>query len=126
MKALLLLLLRGYKRFLSPILPRACRFEPTCSVYMMEALEIHGVLSGLRLGLFRLGRCNPLCEGGYDPVPDSKELESSVSEADGAVQRVNSEGSESGSSAAPLTRMAPSLDHGAAKDQPYSIEVAEQ
>lgn len=76
-KALLLLLLRGYKRFLSPFLPRACRFEPTCSVYMMEAIDLHGPLHGLWLGLRRLGRCQPFFEGGFDPVPGSSEQASS-------------------------------------------------
>jgi len=68
-KSLLLLLLRGYKRFLSPLLPRACRFEPTCSVYMMQAIEGHGVVRGGWLGLRRLGRCHPFHAGGHDPVP---------------------------------------------------------
>ena len=70
MKSLLLLLLRVYKRFLSPLLPRACRFEPTCSVYMMQAVEGYGALRGLGMGLRRLSRCHPFHEGGYDPVPN--------------------------------------------------------
>jgi putative membrane protein insertion efficiency factor len=69
MKAFLLLVLRGYKRFVSPILPRACRFEPTCSVYMYQAIEKKGALKGLCLGFRRLLRCHPFCAGGYDPVP---------------------------------------------------------
>ena len=69
MKALLLLVLRGYKRFVSPILPRACRFEPTCSVYMYQAIEKKGALKGLWLGFRRMLRCHPFCSGGYDPVP---------------------------------------------------------
>ena len=126
MKALLLLLLRAYKRFLSPVLPRACRFEPTCSVYMMEAIEIHGAFSGLRLGLFRIGRCHPFCEGGYDPVPGSRAADRSDSVGNGVVEMVNSGCPASGSSVDPLTSMPPSLDHGAAKNQPHSAEVAEQ
>ena len=70
MKTLVLLLLRGYKRFLSPLLPPACRFEPTCSMYMAGAVERFGALRGLWLGLRRLGRCQPLCVGGHDPVPE--------------------------------------------------------
>ena len=64
-----LLLLRGYKRFLSPLLPPMCRFEPTCSVYTMQAVEKHGVVRGLWLGARRLARCHPFNPGGWDPVP---------------------------------------------------------
>jgi putative membrane protein insertion efficiency factor len=69
MKAFLLLLLRGYKRLISPILPASCRFEPTCSEYMYQAIEKKGVLRGLYLGIKRLLRCHPFCKGGFDPVP---------------------------------------------------------
>jgi len=60
--------LRIYKRWISPILPAACRFSPTCSEYMMEAVEKHGVARGVWMGLKRLGRCHPFHEGGFDPV----------------------------------------------------------
>jgi putative membrane protein insertion efficiency factor len=63
-------LLRGYKRWISPLLGQHCRFHPTCSVYMREAIERHGVLRGALLGSFRLLRCQPFCEGGIDPVPE--------------------------------------------------------
>jgi putative membrane protein insertion efficiency factor len=62
-------LLAGYKQWVSPWLPRACRFEPTCSVYMAEAIRLHGLRAGTWLGLRRLGRCHPWHPGGYDPVP---------------------------------------------------------
>ena len=62
-------LLRVYKLLISPLLPSACRFRPTCSEYMMEAVQTHGTAHGIWLGLRRLGRCHPFCEGGYDPVP---------------------------------------------------------
>jgi putative membrane protein insertion efficiency factor len=62
-------LLIGYKRLISPFLPSACRFYPTCSEYMREAVEIHGPTRGVWLGLRRLGRCHPFHEGGCDPVP---------------------------------------------------------
>jgi uncharacterized protein len=67
--ALLLVLLKIYKRCISPLLPRACRFEPTCSVYMYQAIKRKGIIKGLALGAKRLLRCNPFCAGGFDPVP---------------------------------------------------------
>jgi putative membrane protein insertion efficiency factor len=59
---------RLYKRFISPFLPPACRFEPTCSVYAAEAIETHG-LYGLWLAVKRILKCQPFHPGGYDPVP---------------------------------------------------------
>lgn len=67
--ALILILLKIYKRCISPLLPRACRFDPTCSVYMYQAIKRKGILKGLALGAKRLLRCNPFCAGGFDPVP---------------------------------------------------------
>jgi putative membrane protein insertion efficiency factor len=62
-------LLSFYKRFISPLLPRSCRFEPTCSVYAREAIERYGLASGAALTLRRLSRCHPFHRGGVDPVP---------------------------------------------------------
>jgi putative membrane protein insertion efficiency factor len=61
--------LRGYKLFLSPLLPPMCRFEPTCSVYTMQAVEKYGVLRGTWLGVRRLSRCHVFNPGGWDPIP---------------------------------------------------------
>ncbi len=60
--------LRFYKRWISPMLPSACRFEPTCSMYMLEAVDRYGVVRGVGKGIMRLLRCHPFHEGGYDPV----------------------------------------------------------
>ncbi|WRS26770.1 membrane protein insertion efficiency factor YidD [Oscillospiraceae bacterium MB08-C2-2] len=65
----MLLLLRGYKRWISPLLPPSCRFHPTCSVYAYEAIERFGVSRGGFLAIKRLLRCNPWFPGGCDPVP---------------------------------------------------------
>ncbi|MGQ0549391.1 MAG: membrane protein insertion efficiency factor YidD [Armatimonadota bacterium] len=69
MTRLLLVLIAGYKRLLSPLLPRACRFYPTCSTYAAEAIERHGPWRGTILSARRLTRCHPFNPGGYDPVP---------------------------------------------------------
>ena len=64
--------LDGYKRWVSPCLPVACRFTPTCSEYAMEAVRVHGVGRGLLLAARRLSRCRPFGGGGHDPVPLAK------------------------------------------------------
>lgn len=66
---LLLLPIRFYRRFLSPLLPPSCRFTPTCSQYAMEAIKKHGPIKGLALAIWRILRCNPWGGSGYDPVP---------------------------------------------------------
>jgi len=65
----ILLLVRTYRRLVSPALPRACRFEPSCAAYAEEALESHGLFRAFRLIASRLLRCHPFHPGGYDPVP---------------------------------------------------------
>ncbi len=69
-KLLCLWLLKMYKKHISPSLPPACRFVPTCSEYAYTAIERFGVIKGGALSLWRLIRCNPFCKGGYDPVPE--------------------------------------------------------
>jgi len=61
--------LRAYKRLVSPFMPPACRFHPSCSEYAAEAVEVHGALKGSVLAAARLLRCNPWSAGGFDPVP---------------------------------------------------------
>ena len=68
-KRFLLWLVRFYRRQVSPLHPPCCRFIPTCSQYAMEAIEKYGAIKGGYLALRRILRCNPLCKGGYDPVP---------------------------------------------------------
>ncbi len=70
MRTLLLKLLAAYKRWLSPQLPAACRFTPSCSEYAAEAVTRHGALGGTWLALWRLLRCHPLGGRGLDPVPE--------------------------------------------------------
>ena len=68
MQRLTISFLRFYKRRISPMLPSACRFRPTCSEYMMEAVARHGAFRGIGLGLARIARCHPFHSGGFDPV----------------------------------------------------------
>ena len=68
MKLVLLFILRAYKLLISPLLPPACRFTPTCSEYAMEAIKRYGALRGTYMGLRRLLKCHPFHTGGYDPV----------------------------------------------------------
>lgn len=75
MKILLIALIRGYKMLVSPLLPPACRFHPTCSVYAMDAIERFGVWRGGKLAIGRILRCHPFHPGGYDPVPPKDDRE---------------------------------------------------
>jgi putative membrane protein insertion efficiency factor len=70
MRKLLIALIRGYQLLISPLLGNHCRFDPSCSSYMAEAIDRHGSARGTWLGLRRLARCHPWHAGGYDPVPD--------------------------------------------------------
>lgn len=68
LRSLVIAPIRGYQRFISPALPRSCKYEPTCSQYAVEAIRTEGVLKGLVLASWRILRCNPWSHGGYDPV----------------------------------------------------------
>jgi hypothetical protein len=70
LSALLKGFVRAYQVLISSWMPPHCRFYPTCSQYMLQAVEKFGFFKGLWLGLKRLSRCHPLCEGGYDPLPE--------------------------------------------------------
>ena len=61
-------LIQIYRRFLSPMLPPTCRYEPSCSLYTVQAIEKYGVLRGLFMGILRVLRCHPFARGGFDPV----------------------------------------------------------
>ncbi|RTI01251.1 membrane protein insertion efficiency factor YidD [Thermus scotoductus] len=69
MRGVLILLVKAYRRFISPLKPKTCRFHPTCSAYALEALERHGALWGSYLAARRILKCHPLHPGGLDPVP---------------------------------------------------------
>lgn len=70
MKKTLIFLIKGYRKFLSPLKRPCCRFYPTCSDYALQAIEKHGVFKGMYLATKRVLRCHPFCEGGFDPVPE--------------------------------------------------------
>ncbi len=70
-RSLLIALVQGYRLLLKPWLGNACRFEPSCSAYALQALQRHGAVAGGGLAGARLLRCHPWCEGGIDPVPDT-------------------------------------------------------
>ncbi|HEX5761684.1 MAG TPA: membrane protein insertion efficiency factor YidD [Solirubrobacterales bacterium] len=69
MKRVFLATIHAYQRWISPILPRRCKYEPTCSAYAVEAIRRYGALQGGLLAAWRLLRCNPFSHGGFDPVP---------------------------------------------------------
>ncbi|HJP40933.1 MAG TPA: membrane protein insertion efficiency factor YidD [Dehalococcoidia bacterium] len=83
---LLVRLIRGYQRILSPILPSACRYQPTCSHYAIDAVESKGALRGTWMAICRLARCNPWGGSGYDPVdPDRESPERLAESGDEAI-----------------------------------------
>jgi len=67
----LIFFIRAYQHTVGMLIPRVCRYEPTCSQYAIEAIREHGVFRGLVLSAWRIMRCNPWCQGGYDPVPSA-------------------------------------------------------
>ncbi|SUO90659.1 membrane protein insertion efficiency factor YidD [Streptococcus uberis] len=69
MKSIIINFVRLYQKWISPLFPPSCRYRPTCSTYMIEAVEKHGI-KGVLMGIARILRCHPFVEGGEDPVPD--------------------------------------------------------
>jgi uncharacterized protein len=72
LRAVVVAPIRFYRRFLSPLKPATCRFQPTCSAYAIEAISVHGILRGSGLSVWRILRCQPFCAGGHDPVPPAR------------------------------------------------------
>lgn len=67
-RTIIFAVVKTYKYCISPLFPPSCRFTPSCSTYMLEAVEKHGVIRGVALGVWRILRCHPFSKGGYDPV----------------------------------------------------------
>lgn len=74
MKTVMIALVRFYRKFISPFTPPSCRYSPTCSQYMLDAIQKHGSVLGTLMGVARILRCNPFVEGGFDPVPENFSL----------------------------------------------------
>lgn len=74
MKRTLIALINTYRKHISPYIPRSCRFYPTCSQYAIEAIERFGISKGAILAAWRVLRCNPFSKGGYDPVPQCRDM----------------------------------------------------
>ena len=72
LRRLLMGMVRAYQLLISPMLGGSCRFEPTCSAYALQALDLHSAAAGSYLALRRIARCQPWCDGGHDPVPSEK------------------------------------------------------
>ncbi|HUA40145.1 MAG TPA: membrane protein insertion efficiency factor YidD [Streptosporangiaceae bacterium] len=81
---ILVVLLTGYRRFISPLLGPTCRYYPSCSAYALEAVQLHGALRGSWLAARRLSRCHPFHAGGIDPVPGSELAEASARSESGS------------------------------------------
>jgi len=71
LKYIFIILIKFYKKFISPVLPSSCRFYPTCSSYSLEAIEKYGPLVGGWLAIKRISKCHPFHKGGFDPVPEN-------------------------------------------------------
>ncbi len=106
MKRPLLYLLGLYSRFVSPALPRRCKYEPTCSAYAAGAIRELGVIRGSILALWRLARCNPFSHGGYDPVAARTIFKDSHTRRQRTGERASVAGAESSRERASAERVA--------------------
>lgn len=68
MRNIIILIIKGYRVFISPFIPPACKYEPSCSAYAIDAFKKYGILKGFLLSIKRILRCNPFCKGGIDPL----------------------------------------------------------
>ena len=92
MKHVCILLIRFYRKFLSPLKRNpCCRFTPTCSAYALEAFQKRGFFVGSALSVRRILRCNPFCAGEYDPVPEKKAKHKKIPKYDTDKERKNGE-----------------------------------
>jgi len=96
MKSLLIGLIKAYRYLLSPWLGRQCRFTPSCSIYGLQAIEHHGALRGSLLTAYRILRCNPFCEGGFDPVPGLENPQGNEADKSSPSRQNDASGSDEG------------------------------
>lgn len=89
MKRIFILIVKGYQFLISPLLGNNCRFYPSCSHYMIQAIERYGIFKGMYLGLKRLSKCHPWHEGGMDPVPSSCHCKDGKNRKDQAEKEKN-------------------------------------
>lgn len=87
MSRFLIWLVRGYQRFISPLFPPSCRYYPTCSSYMIEAVKVHGAGKGFLMGISRILRCHPFVRGGIDYVPRNFSLKRNTLDKERPVYR---------------------------------------
>ncbi len=120
---LLILLVRAYRRFLSPLLGQQCRFHPSCSAYGLEALQVHGALRGTWLTVRRIARCHPFHPGGHDPVPPKKSSETSSSgepEGHASQERPTPSGASEGT-ASPQRRSAAASSNSGREESGHAL-----
>ena len=89
MKRIFILIVKGYQFLISPLLGNNCRFYPSCSHYMIQAIERFGIFKGVFIGLKRLSKCHPWHEGGMDPVPEACQCKDETKKSDKKRERKN-------------------------------------
>lgn len=86
MKKILISIVRGYQKGISPFFPPSCRYYPTCSSYAIQAIDQHGALKGSAMAISRIARCNPFVKGGVDIVPDQFTLKRNMKDASSSAE----------------------------------------